>query len=549
MAFLTITLKSAAELRERIYLHTDKQTYLAGELLWMKLYLTDKEGKPVSFSKVGYVELLDHETAQVQVKLDLEHATGEGWMELPVTLPTGYYRLIAYTRNMKNENEDIFFHKTIGIVNTFRIDETILVDTITYLPVQSVLDNNLSVATEKNSYSKRWQSKIQIQGLPEDIHSLSVSIAGKDLVFTDRDINITKWYKELVNLPHSSYQSLYTPEYEGHIIRGIVRNVKTDAVIDNSDPIYPLVGFVGDQIRLFGGQRQILNNGQVEFYTKGIKGTHELVTSTTTLSENIYRIDIESPFASHKVSELPIFKINPSWEENLTQRTVGLQVLHAFNADSLSRIDTTYAHFQWKPDRSYILDEYTRFTRMDEVVIEFIPSVRFRRINGKRILSVLDEETSTFSIGNTLVLLDGIPITDHELIYNYDPLLIYKIDVYKSKFSFGGQFFNGIISIVTYNKDYPTLTVDNNTQIYDYEGTQAHRYFYAPSYEKEENRTSRIPDFRHTLLWVPDVQIEGKSSVSIPFTTSELTGEFQVTVEGLTKDGQPVRGVTTFKVE
>ena len=47
-----------ASYQDRAYLQTDKQFYIAGELLWLKLYTTNIEGELSSFSKVGYIELL-----------------------------------------------------------------------------------------------------------------------------------------------------------------------------------------------------------------------------------------------------------------------------------------------------------------------------------------------------------------------------------------------------------------------------------------------------------------------------------------------------------
>ena len=101
---------------------------------------------------------------------------------------------------------------------------------------------------------------------------------------------------------------------------------------------------------------------------------------------------------------------------------MGLQVLHAYRSDSLVRGKAEKPWFQWQPDWSYLLDEYTRFTTMEEVVIEFIPGLRFRKMDGVRRLAVLTEERIGYTIGNSLVLLDGIPITDHEIIFKYDPL-------------------------------------------------------------------------------------------------------------------------------
>ncbi|MCD8029477.1 MAG: MG2 domain-containing protein [Bacteroides sp.] len=99
-------------LRERIYVQTDKQTYLAGEWVWIKMLTTDIQGKPLPLSKVGYVELLDENAAQCQIKIELHEGIGQGWMELPATLSTGNYRLVAYTRYMQNEGEDCFSGRT-----------------------------------------------------------------------------------------------------------------------------------------------------------------------------------------------------------------------------------------------------------------------------------------------------------------------------------------------------------------------------------------------------------------------------------------------------
>lgn len=544
LAAKSVIVSAENDLRERIYLQTDKQTYLAGELLWVKLYLTDADGIPDSFSKIGYIELVDETTAQVQVKVEITDGTGTCCLELPATLPTGYYQLIAYTRQMKNEGENVFFNKTVSIINTFRADNNIKTDTLLETVSPSLLENNIVVFTDKENYKSRSKSHVQIKEIPENMHSLCISITGKDLI--TESFNINQWKKHLSSIPRHPVRTEFIPEYEGHIISGKIVNAATEAPIGNNEKMNSFVGFIGDQIRLFNGK--IGNNGDVQFITKRISGPKELSSSVLSSFENKYRVNIVSPFFTHQEKQLPTFTINPKWQDQLLQRSVGLQALYAYATDSLNLVDTTFAHFQWKPDRSYILDEYTRFTRMDEVIIEFIPSLRFRRIDNKRILSVLIDESASFAIGNSLVLLDGIPIFDHEIIFKYDPLLVYKIDVYKNRFDFGDQFFDGMVFFTTYKHDYPTLKVDEQTQIFDYEGTQVHRYFYTPSYLHEEKNKQRIPDFRHTLLWEPHIKTGGATDIQIPFVTSDLTGDFQVIVEGITKDGKIIYGSSFFNV-
>ncbi|MDL2264859.1 hypothetical protein LJC57_04335 [Parabacteroides sp. OttesenSCG-928-G07] len=536
-------------MRERVYLQTDKQTYLAGELLWMKLYLTDAEGKPSPLSKVGYVELLDAESVQVQVKLDISEGTGEGWLELPITLPTGYYRLVAYSRYMQNEGDEVFFQKNIGVINTFLIDKTVEIDNSLTEPTFSVLDNTLSVIMANSRTKPRTENSIQIQGLPEDVHSLAISVAGKDLVQDGSVLNISQWQDQLpatITTTTTAIRSDFLPEYEGHIINAKLINVATGQP-ETTEKVSSLLGFVGEDIRLFDGVSD--NQGNVQYVTKRITGRQELATATFPQSENKFRVDIQSPFAVHPKADLPTFKLNSAWEQQLLQRSVGLQVLYSYMADSLSIMERTTPHFQWKPYSSYILDNYTRFTRMDEVVIEFVTLLSFRNIDRKRQLHLFIEKNVGRGAGSTLALLDGIPITDHNILYNYDPLLVQRIELYRERFDFNGQFFDGLVSFTTYANNYPTLQLDESTQIFDYEGTQARRLFYAPSYKNEAERNSRTPDYRHTLLWIPEVDTHGNSSVTIPFSTSDLTGEFQVVIEGLTKDGKPLRGITYFDVE
>ncbi|GHT30805.1 hypothetical protein AGMMS49574_11330 [Bacteroidia bacterium] len=543
--FFLLAVNVKAEVRERIYLQTDKQVYLSGEHLWMKLYLTDDQGKPTTFSKVGYVELTDGSLTPLQVKLDIADGTGDGWMELPSHLPSGYYRLIAYTRWMENEGEPVYFHKTIGIVNTYRVDRSIPTDTIIAFPAQSSLpssEGGVSATTSQPAYRTRTQGELRLSGLPANLHSLAVSIAGSEFIPLPEEMTISRWNEQLPSLPkpEQNKANLLLPEYEGHIIQGRIVDTQTDEPA--KEGVFALIGYAGDDIRVFGGQ--VDDQANVSFYTDRITGKRQLGVSTYATNDSTYRVDIQSPFVAHPTVKMPGFIINPAWEEQLVQRSIGVQTLYSFTYDSISRTELSDPFFQWKPDVTYLLDEYTRFAQMREMFIEFIPSLTFRTVDGVRRLSVI---LDNFSPGNSLALLDGVPIMDHNILYNYDPRLLKRVDIYRTPFYFGGQRFEGIASFTSFRNDHPGLTSTPATRLIDYEGTQAHRRFYSPSYTQDNEVENKfIPDYRHTLLWQPNVQTNGQSSVTIPFNTSDFTGTFRVTVEGLTEDGKIVRAVVPF---
>ena len=148
-----------------------------------------------------------------------------------------------------------------------------------------------------------------------------------------------------------------------------------------------------------------------------------------------------------------------------------------------------------------------------------------------------------------LVLLDGAPVSDHDIIYGYDPFAVERINIYYGPRVLGGYLFDGIVELTTYRRLHQDLRLNSSSQILSYEGPQLPYRLYTPDYSEERNRQRRMPDGRHTLLWNPDVRPDGKSSIRVPFDTSDLTGEFQATVEGITKDGAIIYATAVFNVE
>lgn len=106
-------------LQEKMYVHTDKNFYLTGEILWFKIYNVDAGlNTPLTISKVAYVDVLDEaNNAVLQAKILLDKGTGNGSFYIPVTLKNGNYKLRAYTNWMKNFGPDVFFEKVITLVN------------------------------------------------------------------------------------------------------------------------------------------------------------------------------------------------------------------------------------------------------------------------------------------------------------------------------------------------------------------------------------------------------------------------------------------------
>src|ERR1700737_3558701 len=67
-------------LQEKIFVHTDKDLYMAGEIVWFKIYYVDGcYHKPLQLSEVAYIDLIDQSNKPVlQAKVSLKKSDGGG---------------------------------------------------------------------------------------------------------------------------------------------------------------------------------------------------------------------------------------------------------------------------------------------------------------------------------------------------------------------------------------------------------------------------------------------------------------------------------------
>ena len=104
---------------EKVYLHTDRETYLTGETIWMKGYLFNGSSHVTdTVSRVLYVDLVDLATRKVRLRVQLRatDSYAPGQLALPDSMPAGTYQLRGYTNFMRNEPETYFFTKTLTVL-------------------------------------------------------------------------------------------------------------------------------------------------------------------------------------------------------------------------------------------------------------------------------------------------------------------------------------------------------------------------------------------------------------------------------------------------
>lgn len=105
--------------QEKIYLQLDKYAYTAGETIWFKAYVTIGVNNLLSnWSNIAYVELIDATEQKIDsLIIPLAMGIGIGDFALADSVREGSYRLRAYTKWMRNDDDKYFYDRTIHISN------------------------------------------------------------------------------------------------------------------------------------------------------------------------------------------------------------------------------------------------------------------------------------------------------------------------------------------------------------------------------------------------------------------------------------------------
>jgi hypothetical protein len=108
----------AAEITEKVYLHTDRDFYNPGDVVWFKSYVVDGLTHiPLDSSKNLHIELISPSSKILESRIiKLDNGLGNGDFTLPDSLRSGNYRLRVYTNSMRNFGDQLYFNKEISVI-------------------------------------------------------------------------------------------------------------------------------------------------------------------------------------------------------------------------------------------------------------------------------------------------------------------------------------------------------------------------------------------------------------------------------------------------
>jgi hypothetical protein len=339
---------------------------------------------------------------------------------------------------------------------------------------------------------------------------------------------------------------LLAPELQGHIITGTVINTSNNqsakgvtAYLSAPSPINIFKPALSDA------------NGFIKADLPNYFGSNKLIAQA---EDNIYKVQLNNPFGvNYSARKLPAFYRPVTFPNTLLEQSVGMQVQNIYTAAEMNRhtlpeiADTT--DFYGKPDMRYKLDDYTRFTTIEEVLREYVTLVDVRIKDKEVSLRMIDPSNKVYLTGNPLVLLDGVPQFNLAQFFELDPKKVSSLDIIAQQYILGNYIFNGIINWKTYQPSPSNYLFEKNVTVADYESLQLARVFYSPQYNAPEQLASHMPDYRNVLYWNPDIMLKKQTITNNTFYTSDLPGKYVVMAEGISATGKMGSSYTYFEVK
>ncbi|ATL48986.1 hypothetical protein COR50_18420 [Chitinophaga caeni] len=531
---------------EEIKLTTDREVYLSGETLWFKVYLIYTNSDNAVKSKIAYLEILDSNLTPIkQLKVKIEDDIGYGAIYLPLDVQTGQYTISVYTSWMKNFGHNSFCNKKIAVINSFnKIDSLPTVSnnhTVNYA-------NSTEIICDKSRYNQRDGVVVKIKNNNGDTlnspatyslkvyrvdaldttGSLYLDVAGKSSQYTVNNKSI-----------------LYPPEIYAPILMGKVVSKSTGIPLANQDIYISVPG----RIPRFYVTRSN-RNGQIFAEMTKYYGDGEIIIQPATGNPDVV-ININSPFYSRhqEFDRAPWTPTNARLINTLKARHRNLQISKAYSPMGPEKVNIPKEALDSLPffgtyDEQFNLDDYTRFTTMEEVFREYVRTVMVR--NWKDTLHLLALNNAKASPGffnsDPLVLIDGVPIKNNKKFFAFDPLKLRKGTVMARPYFYNTSVSMGVVYLQTYKGDLAGFPLDNYVTIMDYNGIQYPKKFYSPDYSMQNN--IRIPDNRELLYWNAIV----KDGQDVEFYTSDLKGEYKIIVEGYSKNGDYTKSIKSIYV-
>ena len=536
---------------ERIVIQTDREMYIAGEEMFFKCCLAGNDHKNrTTQSRYAYLVIRNEQNALISnICMKLEDGNFSGSIYLPDTLSTGRYQLVSYTNYMRNFSEGNYCTKEIFVANRFDKDliniysGAIKQDSTNAknsLAETNAKRNLISIVPEKSKYAKRDKIKISLENsgtTDSELANLSISVHEKTFQTDNIQNNIKT---EVVG---TNKICKYLREVRGVILEGNVLNNDNQKVVPNALVYLSTQDTVANLQFAYSD-----SNGVFRFQLNNYYNSKTLIISLPENPQNHIVIDnkyeLKEPFKPSKVFSDQSIRDYLIKSQNIVQIQKEYETVNKKGIID-STITQDFPPLLYPPVSDPIYpSDFVSLPDFIEISREIIPLLSTRKHGLGYESKIYNTATSELFQNGPLILLDGVPINSVNQIINLGSEKINKIEVKDAERYYGGRFYSGILSIFSKNLEINNIVWQTPMVSLNY--VQLHpQTTFNPTVPFKSEWT---PDFRQLLYWNPSITIEPKGKKFIEFTASDNKGKFEISVVGVTKDGNLVKSSKDFEI-
>lgn len=529
---------------ESMYIQTNSSTYITGETLLYKVYCFENTKTNLTqISKAAYVEILNSQGERlVRNKIELLNGIGNAEIFIGTNFDTGKYKLVCYTSWMQNNTENKYSEKDLTIINPFKpfqnkeesvTDKHHFIKDANYSKADA-----MSLTLDKKVYATRDKITLRIakKELKNILGSFTLAVRKIDSLHFSNSKPLS------LDEPNDKVNSVsFLPELRGEMLSGKISNDNKSISVQDISVGLSLTGEKFD-FKIYKTDK----NGAFNFILdKNITNDQAYIQIIDANAEG-FKITLNELVSTNvKVSTLnsPLY-INPKFINQIEERLVACQILNSYAVFNTKQKDSVYKPFYFPQQKDFILDEYKRFPTFKETITEVVSGVYYKYKKKRYTLNINDFESFSDSYGEPLVLVDGLLIQNVNELFQYNPKKIYKISVINMPYVYGSKIFSGVISVITFDKDF-TTTLKEVVPI-SLERYNDNLESVQPTYETSE--LERIPDYRYQLVWNPNLKMS-ELLTPITFYTSDVKGNFEITLEGFNEQGERIVFQEYFSVK
>ncbi len=297
----------------------------------------------------------------------------------------------------------------------------------------------------------------------------------------------------------------YIPEIYDLSISGNLKR-KSDTLSSGNQRVY---------LSIFGDKPQFhvyntKENGFFVFNIENVTGVHDAYLTTDPDESGDVEILVKSDFSRDFYPDKIPMLIDTSYRELLEEMYLTQQIQNRLQtADSSAKRGFDPLPPIERNAETIWMKDYVELPTMVEVFKEIIPNVFIRKRNGNHKVFVFDEKRDLL-YSEPLILLDNLPILNHQTLLSITPAKVERISVISEPYYIGEHKFNGIVSIHTKTNDFGGVEFNGNSIFLKYTT-------YSPSatFVKTVPKSRNLPHFSNLLFWqVADMQKLRKNFVS-----------------------------------